>query len=113
MHELPIAENILEIALKYAEKSDAQHITSLYLVMGQFSSIIDDSIQFYWDIIAKGTIAEGAILNFKRIPASIQCLECSLRFTPGLDDFSCPGCGSSKIKIVTGNEFFLEAIDIE
>lgn len=113
MHELPITENILEIALRHAGKVNARHVKTIYLVIGQLASIVDDSVQFYWDIIAKDTIAEGATLSFKRLPATLQCQVCSLRFSPNQDDFSCPDCNSSNIKVVSGDEFYLEAIDIE
>jgi hydrogenase nickel incorporation protein HypA/HybF len=113
MHELPITESILEIALRHARQANARRVTTIYLVIGQMATIIDDSVQFYWDIIAKDSIAEGAQLLFKRIPASIQCQVCSLRYSPNQDDFSCPDCGSSKIKVVSGDEFYLEAIDVE
>jgi len=113
MHELPITENILEIALRHAKQANARKISTIYLAIGNLASIVDDSVQFYWDIVAKDTIAEGAILNFKRIPTTLQCQVCSLRFNPNEDDFSCPDCNSQNIKIVTGNEFYLDAIDVE
>ena len=76
MHELPITQNILKIALKYASQSGATRITDLYLVIGQLSSVIDESIQFYWPIISENTIAQDAILHFKRIPARLECIQC-------------------------------------
>jgi hypothetical protein len=57
MHELPVTESILDIAVKHARQANAQRIADIYLVIGQLSSIVDDSIQFYWDIIAKDTLA--------------------------------------------------------
>lgn len=113
MHELPVTENILEIALRHASQANAKKITELNLVIGQLSSIIDDSIQFYWDIIAKDTIAEGARLNFQRIPTRMTCLECLTEFAPQDDDFNCPGCNSNHIKITAGEEFYLESIQID
>lgn len=113
MHELPVTENILEIALRHASQANARKITELNLVIGQLSSIIDDSIQFYWDIIAKDTIAEGARLNFQRIPIRMTCLECLKEFTPQDDDFTCPGCNSHQIKVTAGEEFYLESIQID
>jgi hydrogenase nickel incorporation protein HypA/HybF len=83
------------------------------VTIGQLSSIIDDSILFYWDIISKDTIAEGARIKFKRIPTQMVCLNCGNTYTPGDLDFDCPECGSSKIKIQSGREFFLESIDVE
>ena len=44
--------------------------------------MVDDSIQFYWEIIAKGTIAEQAKLNFHRVPAQLQCMTCFKTYYP-------------------------------
>jgi hydrogenase nickel incorporation protein HypA/HybF len=113
MHELSVTESILEIALRHAKEAQARQITNLHLVIGQLSSIVDDSVQFYWDFVAKGTLAEGARLEFRRVPAEMMCLECNHRYHPEQEDFSCPNCGSPHLKILAGEEFFLEAIDIE
>jgi hydrogenase nickel incorporation protein HypA/HybF len=108
-----VTESILEISLRHANQANARRITNLYLVIGQFASIVDDSVQFYWDIVSQETIAAGATLHFKRLPATLACLDCSHQFQPAGDGFSCPSCSSDRIKIVTGNEFYMEAIDIE
>jgi len=113
MHELPVTESILEIALKHAQKAGARRITALHLVIGQMASIVDDSVQFYWDFVSKDTLAEGAQLTFRRIPTEFQCQDCQMRYAPDGDVLACPQCGSTRIKIVTGEEFFLEAIDVE
>lgn len=109
MHELAITENILDIAIKHAK---GQHITDIHLVIGQLSSIVDDSVQFYWDTISKGTSAEGAILHFTRIQTELLCQECMNRFTPTHDNYACPNCGSQRVLVVAGEEFYVEAIEI-
>ena len=112
MHELPVTESILEIALRHAEQAHAKRISDIYLIIGQLSSIVDDSVQFYWDMIAKGTLAEGAQLHFQRIPAKMACLDCGREYTPG-DDLTCPNCHSARVKVIAGDEFRMDAIDIE
>lgn len=109
MHELAVTENILDIALKHAK---GQRITDLYLVIGQLSSIIDDSVQFYWDTISQGTLAEGAQLHFKRIPTRLQCRDCQHRYAPAKDNYACPNCGSLQVIVVAGEEFYVEAIEV-
>ena len=111
MHELMITENILEIALRYANKEDAARITDLFLVVGDLSSVVDDSVGFYWDIISQGSIAEGASLHFRRIPAEFTCLDCGYRFNP-YENLTCDLCDSNRIKILSGREFYLESIEI-
>lgn len=113
MHELPVTESILEITLRHAKEANAKSVTDLYLVIGELSSIIDDSVQFYWDIVAQNTIAEGAKLHFRRIPIEMLCLDCQKSFTPTDSDFACPNCQSPHVKVVTGEEFYLESINIE
>lgn len=113
MHELTVTESILEIALRHAASAQARRITNLYLVIGQLSTIIDDSVQFYWDIISKGTLADGARLHFQRIAVEMACQKCDHRYSPQVEDLACPNCGSILVKPIAGEEFYLEAIDVE
>jgi hydrogenase nickel incorporation protein HypA/HybF len=113
MHELTVTESLLEIALRHGKKANAHRITDLYLVIGTLSSIIDDSVQFYWDFIAKDTPAEGAQLHFRRISAEFHCQECDRRYSPDGDEFACPHCGSPRVEVAAGKEFYLESIGVE
>jgi len=114
MHELSITQSILEIALRHGKQAQATKITSLNLVIGQLSSVVDDSVQFYWDMIAEGTLAEGAQLHFKRIPAQLECQDCGQAYSlEGNQLEGCPNCESTKVKVIAGKEFQLESIEIE
>ena len=113
MHELPITESILEIALRHAENAGARRINAIYLVIGQLSTVVDESVQFYWGLVAEGTIAEGATLQFRRIPAEMECQQCRQRYHPADDDLGCPTCKGENVRVVAGDEFFVEAIDVD
>jgi hydrogenase nickel incorporation protein HypA/HybF len=113
MHELPITESILEIAIRHAEKARAKRITDIHLVIGQLSSVVDESVSFYWDIISKDTIAEGAELHFRRVQTQMLCLDCNQSYYPGNEDLACPSCHSSKVRVIAGEEFSLEAIEVD
>jgi hydrogenase nickel incorporation protein HypA/HybF len=114
VHELAVTESLLAVALCHAERSGAARVTDLYLVIGQLSSIVDDSVQFYWDIISQGTIAEHAHLHFQRLPAEFKCRTCEHQFRLNeQQDFMCPRCGGLSVRLIGGDEFRLEAINIE
>lgn len=113
MHELSVTESLLRIALEHAEKAQAQRVADLNIVMGELSSMVDDSIQFYWEIIAKGTIAEQATLHFRRVPAELECQTCFERYHPTDKELACPQCSGVNTKIIAGEEFALESIDVE
>ena len=113
MHELAITEQIADIAIRHGEQNQAQKITDLYLVIGELSTVVDDSVQFYWDLITSETICEGAKLHFNRVPAVFQCQDCGNQY--GLMEGElrpCPSCQSSKMEIIQGKEFHLESINI-
>lgn len=113
MHELSVTENILNIALTHATKSCASRVTDIHLVIGQLSSIVDDSVQFYWDFVSENTICEKANLHFNRIPANFRCSDCGHEFQLKAELSACPQCGSYRSTILTGEEFYVDSIEIE
>lgn len=113
MHELSVTESILALALENAKKAQATKVTSINLVIGQLSSIVDDSVQFYWDTISEDTICQGAKLNFDRIPAVLKCQDCQNEYSIAQELTSCPVCGSYRSVIIHGEEFYLDSIEIE
>lgn len=113
MHELSVTESILEIALRHARQAGAARVSALHLTIGDMASIVDESVQFYWDIISQDTIASGARLVFERIPAVMACQRCGLEFEPEPEQLTCPACDGYQLRLLRGDEFTLSAIDIE
>lgn len=113
MRELYTMQAILEKAAQKAQETNAKRVTNLYLVVGEISSYTDESVQFYWDDISKGTIAEGAQLHFRHVQAEAQCMACFTRYHPNKGKIICPSCRSVGAKIIAGEEFFMEAFNAE
>ena len=90
MHELAVTEEILRVALEHAERAQATRITDIHLVIGALSTIVDDSMQFYFDFLSPDTIAAGAKLHFERIPARLRCRQCEHEFEPAGTRLSLP-----------------------
>jgi hydrogenase nickel incorporation protein HypA/HybF len=111
MHELPITEGILKIA---TDAAGGRPITTIHLVVGELSSIVDDSVQFYFDMLSKGTAAEGAVLDFQRRPATIMCWDCSRSFEARAPlPPVCPHCGSTRLQVTGGRELRVESIEVD
>lgn len=113
MHELSVTEEMLRIATEHAQEAQAKRITSIHLVVGDLSSIVDDSVQFYFDFLSKGTIAEGARLRFTRVAPRLRCRKCGGEFAMRPMDWTCPHCGAAGGDVVAGREFYLDAIEVE
>jgi hydrogenase nickel incorporation protein HypA/HybF len=110
MHELSLTQNLLDIALKNA---GAKKIVHVNLTIGELSDEREESIQFYWNDLAKNTPAENAKLNFRHVDAEMKCLECNAAFHPKEETWLCPNCQSRRLKLISGDDVKLESIDVE
>ena len=81
--------------------------------VGEISTYSDNSVQFYWDEISKGPSQKAPELHFRHVPAELQCMSCSTKYHPGSDEIICPNCGSTGARIWSGEEFYVEALDVE
>ncbi len=113
MHELSVIEGILRTVIPAAEKAGAERILAIRLKIGEFSGIEPVCMEEYMGIAAKGTIAEGAVLQMRSVPARLKCLDCSCEADAGRRTFRCPSCGSERFRITGGAECIVENIEVE
>lgn len=113
MHELPVGEQIIKVVLEHARQAGAKRVAHVNLVIGDLTSFVDESIQFYFDFLSKGTEAEGAILHIRRVRASVRCHACQGEFSPDGVDWRCPGCGGLGGEVLAGRESYIQSIEAE
>jgi hydrogenase nickel incorporation protein HypA/HybF len=113
MHEMGITQALLDMSVSKAQEAGASAVKQINLVIGDMSSVLDDSVQFYFDFLSKGSIAEGARLVFKRISVTARCRACGAEFSLAKDNWRCPQCSEVGIEILGGHEFYMESIEVE
>jgi len=113
VHEMGIAQNILDIALSAADKEGASKITRINLVAGELRGIVPLQLTFCFGLVAKDTMAGGAYLNIEEVPVSGHCNDCGSDFSIKEYEYVCPTCSSTKIKVTGGTELSIRDIEIE
>ena len=113
MHELSLAQHLLDLALEHAGRAGAQRVTHLHLVVGELAPLEESSLGFYWDQVTLDTPAEGSSVHVRKLPMQLACLDCQGTFEPAGATWSCPACGSERVRLQGGDECYLEAIDVE
>lgn len=108
MHELSVTQSILEICLTEARKNALNKISEINIRLGKFSTFAPDCIISYFKILSKGTIAEGAQVNFSIVKIKTHCPNCQAVNEITEPVFICPVCGKPGLEIVEGREFFVE-----
>jgi hydrogenase nickel incorporation protein HypA/HybF len=112
MHEYPITEQIVKIAEKHGRESRASRIESIALVVGDRSGFIGESIRMYFDILAEGTLCEGAELFIRPVRTQLKCPACGRMFHRKPLSFACPDCGADGAPTEIGKEFYIESITV-
>lgn len=113
MHEVSIAETLIEVAVENCLKQGGKRIDSIRVQVGKATGIMPDALIFAFDAIKLGTIAENATLTIDEIPVAGICQSCNNRFE--VDDpyvITCPNCGSISLKIETGRELNIYEMEV-
>jgi len=113
MHEVSIAQGLLEIAIENCNKGGYKGIELIKAKIGKASGILPDSLLFAFEALKVGTIAEKAVLVIDEIPVSGICNECKSNFS--VDDAyvtACPKCGSISLTIETGRELNIDEMEV-
>ena len=113
MHEMAITQSMLDLVLDEAKKGGAQKVKRINLVLGELSGVVGDCVQFYFSLMSKDTIAEGATISFSTVPTQARCRQCAKVFELKESDWICPECHSVSVELVAGNELFVESIEVE
>lgn len=113
MHELSLAESTLALALRHAEKAGATRVTALHMVVGEFTTLEETSLGYYWERVCWGTPADGSRLSIRRTRARLKCLACSQEYEVEDGTWHCPSCQADRVRLVSGDECYLESIEVE
>ena len=113
MHEMSIAQNVIDIIREEMALNNATLLRSVRLHIGQLSAVVPESLQFCFDVITAGTNMEGAVLNMELLPLMGYCPGCDREFEIKEHTFLCPFCGERKIHILSGRELSIVEIEVE
>jgi hydrogenase nickel incorporation protein HypA/HybF len=113
MHELTIAQNILEIAEETLAKSEFSRVVKVVIDLGELSGVDEQALLFALECLTPKTVLENAGIEVNRIEARMKCRECFLEFRPSEIFDICPHCGSPAPDIVSGKELSVKSLGVE
>jgi len=111
MHELGIAQNILDIVRQSVSKEQIEAVRGIKVRVGQLSGVVSDSLDFCFTAIVSDTEMQRASLAIEEVPTTSECRDCMHRFPLEEFDFVCPSCRSTNLELISGKE--LEIVEIE
>ncbi|MFM7244917.1 MAG: hydrogenase maturation nickel metallochaperone HypA [Planctomycetaceae bacterium] len=113
MHELSIANRIVELVAEHVGAAGAERATAVTLRIGELACVHEDALRFSFNLVREGTPVADAELRIVTVPVTIWCPACEREVTlPGIQRFACPACGTPSGDIRAGRELDLESIEL-
>jgi hydrogenase nickel incorporation protein HypA/HybF len=113
MHELSLCEGIVQILEEYAGTHGYRRVKTVWLEIGGLSGVEVEALRFGFDVVTRGTLAEGAALEIVELPGEAWCLQCS-RTVPVKQRFdACPACGGYQLQVTGGEEMSIRELEVE
>jgi hydrogenase nickel incorporation protein HypA/HybF len=110
MHEFSLAERILECALELSATHEGAPVERIEVEIGALRAVVPDSLLFAFEAAAQETAAEGARLDWREVPAQVECRACQANYEPQDMIWSCPECGTVGGRAVHGDELLITRV---
>jgi hydrogenase nickel incorporation protein HypA/HybF len=120
MHELSMAQGIINAILEIAESNNATEVNEVTIEIGRLAMINPEQLKFILGVLVENTLVEDAKFNFEEIPVELDCQDCKFHGDAEIDDkdhyapmVKCPECGSLKVDILNGRDIVVKNMVIE
>lgn len=113
MHEMSLAEGIVQLVEDTARNDGCSKVKAVWLEIGQLAAVEKEALRFCFDAVTRDTVADGARLEIIETPGQGWCMKCegSVPVTALYDP--CPVCGSYQIQVTGGNEMRVKELEVE
>ena len=110
MHELAIAESLVAIAERHAA---GRRVTRVEVQVGHLRQVVPSALEFAFELVAQGTVLDGAELALVEVPVAGRCRSCGTESRPEGFPFTCRVCGGWDVAVTAGEELRVESLDLE
>ena len=112
MHEMSLVEGIRTVVEDHARRDHFSRVTLVRLEIGRFASVEKEALSFAWDVVMRGSVADGSALQMIDLPGQALCLDCDQRVAIS-DRFNpCPLCGGLRLIPQGGDEMRIKNMEV-
>ncbi|MGX9353128.1 hydrogenase maturation nickel metallochaperone HypA [Shimia sp. W99] len=112
MHEMSLCEGIRTVIEDQARAHDVKAVKRVRLEIGRFAGVEKPAMEFAFDVVMRGSVAEGAVLEMIDLPGRAMCYDCmkEVEIEDRLDP--CPECDGGKLMPVAGDEMRIKDLEV-
>ncbi len=110
MHEMGLAEGILDVVLDAAK---GQKVRRIRLQIGKLQMVVPDSLEFSFQLVSDGTTAGEAAIEIEEVSARFRCKGCGVESEINNPPFLCPSCEAPDVEVVSGDQVLVDEVELE
>jgi hydrogenase nickel incorporation protein HypA/HybF len=110
VHELALSSAIVATVERHAA---GRRVTLVTLRVGRLRQVVPETLAFYFEFVARGSVCEGSRLELELLEARLHCNPCGIEWSIDVPAFRCLSCGDGDVAVVGGNELQVESIEVE
>lgn len=113
MHEMSLCEGVLKVLEDQARVQQFERVKTVWLEIGKLSSVEIESMRFSFDLVMKGSLADGAQLKIIELPGQAWCMQCMKTVVIKQRFDACHDCGSHQLQITGGEEMRIKELEVD
>ena len=113
MHEMSLCEGVLQVLEQNARTQGYERVKTVWLEIGGLSGVEPEAIRFSFDVVTRGSLADGAALEIVELPGEAWCMQCAKTVIVKQRFDSCPDCGSYQLQVTAGDEMRIRELEVE
>ena len=112
MHEMSLAEGVLGVVQDAARAYAPCTVSTVRLEIGALAAVENEALRFAFEVVKRGSVAEGALLEIVEVPGVAWCMQCSRSVQIGERGAPCPGCGSYQLQVTGGDAMRVKELEL-
>lgn len=113
MHELSLCEGVLQVLRDNAGRQGYRRVRTIWLEVGALSCVDMEALRFSFGVVARGTLADEAMLEIIEVPGAAWCLRCARTVKVAQRFDACPDCGAHPLQVTAGTEMRVRELEVE
>ena len=111
MHEIAIVSSLFEIIDRQVAEHRIESISRVHLKVGELASVEPMTLTACFEVLAEGSVAQGAELVIESLPVMARCAPCDALFRVVKYQFQCPTCRGDAVDLVSGKELYIDSLE--
>jgi hydrogenase nickel incorporation protein HypA/HybF len=113
MHEMSLAEGVLQIIEDAAKEQDFRRVKTVWLEIGRLAGVEVEAMRFCFEAVTRDSVAQSAELQIIETPGRAWCMQCADTVEVQALYDACPRCGGYQLQVTGGNEMRVKELDVE